>query len=339
MNSFERIQCALEGKKPDRVPVMLHNFLMAAHELGINMKAYRNSPRMIADSFIHAVEKYGYDGIVVDVDTVTLAAAAGVPTDYPDEEPARLKGRLLDDIEDVINLGPVEVSKNERVNIWVQACRLLVEHFGNEVFIRGNCDQAPFSLAGMVRGMEGWLFDLIDESKRENVYKLLDHCYLVCSEFMTLVSDTGVHMVSNGDSIAGPDMISPELYRNFAKPYEKKMAQHAHELDKPYLLHICGKTDYILDDMIETGANVLELDYKTDINLINKKCSPKLVFCGNIDPSGVLAMGTEAKVREKTRELLNIYSKENKFILNAGCAIPSNTPEVNLMAMIDEARK
>ncbi len=339
MNSFERLQCVLEGNKPDKVPVMLHNFLMAAEQHGISMETYRSSARMIADSFIHAVEKYGYDGVVVDVDTVTLAASLGVPVDYPKHEPARLKGKLLDSIEASEYLEPIDISKNEGVNIWVEACDLLVQHFGNEIFIRGNCDQAPFSLAGMLRGMEGWLFDLTDLSKHEYIYKLLDYCYKACSQFMEMIAGTGVAMVSNGDSIAGPDMISPELYRNFARPYEKKMASKAHELGKPYLLHICGKTDLILDDMIDTGSDVLELDYKTDINLIYQKCRQKVIFCGNIDPSGVLAMGTEEQVRKKTRELLDIYSNNYMFILNAGCAIPSNTPEENLKAMIEEARK
>ena len=34
MNGCERIRAAVEGRRPDRVPVMLHNFLMAADEAG-----------------------------------------------------------------------------------------------------------------------------------------------------------------------------------------------------------------------------------------------------------------------------------------------------------------
>jgi uroporphyrinogen decarboxylase len=44
-------------------------------------------------------------------------------------------------------------------------------------------------------------------------------------------------------------------------------------------------------------------------------------------------------VAKKTNELLEIYSKTNRFILNAGCAIPSNTPEENLRTMIRVARE
>jgi uroporphyrinogen decarboxylase len=64
----------------------------------------------------------------------------------------------------------------------------------------------------------------------------------------------------------------------------------------------------------------------------------RAVFIGNIDPSGVLALGTPAMVEQKTRELLSIFSDTPRFILNAGCAIPPITPSENLKAMISTAR-
>jgi len=56
MNGYERIAAALRGERPDRVPVMLHNFMMAAREAGHSMKAYREDPGKLAGSFIRAVE-------------------------------------------------------------------------------------------------------------------------------------------------------------------------------------------------------------------------------------------------------------------------------------------
>ena len=103
---------------------------------------------------------------------------------------------------------------------------------------------------------------------------------------------TGAHMVSNGDSPAGPDLVSPRIYREFALPWEKHLADEAHRLGLPYALHICGRTDRILDDMLATGADALELDYKTDARLAHDRMKDRAVFIGNLDPSGVLALGT-----------------------------------------------
>jgi uroporphyrinogen decarboxylase len=64
----------------------------------------------------------------------------------------------------------------------------------------------------------------------------------------------------------------------------------------------------------------------------------RAVFVGNIDPSGVLALGTPALVEERTRELLTVFIDNPRFVLNAGCAIPPMTPPENLRTMIHTAR-
>jgi len=48
MNGFERIKAALSGNFPDKIPVMLHNFMMVAKEAGLSMGAYRENPKAIA---------------------------------------------------------------------------------------------------------------------------------------------------------------------------------------------------------------------------------------------------------------------------------------------------
>jgi uroporphyrinogen decarboxylase len=338
MNGFERISAALQGEKPDRIPVVLHNFMMAAHENGVTMEQFRNSPRVIADTFIKSVETYQLDAVLVDIDTVTLAGAAGVPVDFPVYEAARSHQGCLENLEDLHTLKPVKLENYKYIQVWLEAVRLLKDYFKNEIHVRGNCDQAPFSLASMIRGSQNWMMDLMvaDESL---ISGLLEYCTDITTGFIRLMAQTGADMVSNGDSVSGPDMISPEMYVKYALPYEKRVVEVAHSLGKPYILHICGNTDVILDQMLQTGADGLELDYKTNVVKARDLFQDKVTFIGNIDPSGVLALGSTEDVRLKTRELLGIFSGVNRFILNSGCALPSTTPSENIRMMIDTARK
>jgi uroporphyrinogen decarboxylase len=89
--------------------------------------------------------------------------------------------------------------------------------------------------------------------------------------------------------------------------------------------------------MKNTNTNALELDYKTDIRKILNTCIDSTTFIGNIDPSGILAMGTLEDVERVTTELLNIYKNSPRLILNAGCAIPAETPAENIRKMIEIA--
>ena len=286
MNGYERITAALSGKKPDKIPVMLHNFLMAAKEYGVTMELYHNDPKIIAGSFIAAIEKYQYDGILVDIDTVTLAGSLGVPVDFPVDAPARSHTGRLDVLENIVHLRPPKVEDYKYIQIWLEAVRLLKDYFKNEVYIRGNCDQAPFSLAGIVRGIQDWMLDLMTGTE-EQVSALLEYCTEATSQFIKLMAQTGCDMVSNDDSLAGPEMISSEMYQRYALPYEKKIVETAHLAGVAYTLHICGNTDCILEHMLLSGADAYELDYKTDIYKIHRTFNDSATFIGNIDPAGV----------------------------------------------------
>ena len=129
MNGYERITAALKNIKPDTTPIMLHNFMMAAREHGVTMDQYRNDPQVIAGSFISSVEKYGYDGVLVDIDTVTLAGAVGVPVDFPEDQPARTHHGCLENLEDVSNktLELLEIYKSSNRFILNAGCAIPAE--------------------------------------------------------------------------------------------------------------------------------------------------------------------------------------------------------------------
>ncbi|MCG6927135.1 MAG: uroporphyrinogen decarboxylase family protein [Acidobacteria bacterium] len=339
MNGYQRISAVFAGERPDRVPVILHNFMMAAREAGHVFSQWRQDPEKIAGSFIRAVETYGFDGVMFDLDTATLAGALGVRVEQPEDDPALSHGACLQDLAEVDELEPVDVGADSRVQVWLEAVRLLVAHFGDEVLVRGNCDQAAFSLASMMRGSAEWMMDLTDPDNHERARTLLDHCGEAHLQFVRLMAETGAHMASCGDSPAGPSLVSPRMYRDFALPWERRIVEEAHRLGLPSVIHICGRTEPILDDMLETGADGFDLDYQTDARVAHDKLKNSAVFVGNLDPSEVLGRGTPALVEQKCLELIEIFADTPRFVLNAGCAIPADTPPENVRAMIRATRR
>jgi len=337
VNGRERILAALRGEPADRTPVMLHNFLMAAREAGLPMARFRRDGRAAAECFIRAVETYGYDGVLVDVSTAMLAEALGVPIDRPEDLPSRCRAPLLDRLEDVRRLPPPSLAGGREIETALEAVARLKAHFGGEVAIRGNCDQAPFSLASQLRDLDAWMMDLA-EAEPGPIREVLDYAAGAVEAMLRRMAEAGADVLSNGDSPAGPEMISPAMYRSFALPWERRLAGLACELGRPYILHICGAAGPILADMAATGADGLELDQRTDARRARAVLGGRTTFVGNIDPRAVLALGTPAAVERATRDLLEAFRGEPRFILNAGCAIPAETPSANLRAMIQAAR-
>jgi MtaA/CmuA family methyltransferase len=339
MNGHQRITAALRGEWPDKVPVMLHNFMPAAREAGLTQAQFREHPDLAAKAFIQSVEKYDLDGILVDLDTATLAGALGVPVEFPADSPAVCNGGCLPTLDAVRDLIPVDVSTYRYVQHWLEVVRQLRAYFGNEVFVRGNCDQAPFSLACSMRTPADFMMDLCDPDAEELITRLLEYCTGVTSQFIRLMAHTGAHMVSNGDSPAGPAMISPAMYAKFALPAEKAVIAAAHAQGLPYALHICGDTSLILESMARTGTDAAEIDYKTDVTAAHAVLKDKITFIGNIDPSGVVARGTASTVRTAVQNVLDSFADTPRFILNAGCAIPPSAPQENIRAMVKAARE
>ena len=160
MNSLERVKAVLAGQIPDRVPVCLHNFMLAAREAGIPMEEYRSDPEAMARAHLAALDKYGHDCILIDTDTTMLAEAMGATSECAPNEPGRIVAPAIRSLRDVDRLEVVNPESDGRIPALLEGVRLIAKQVGTEVAIRGNADQAAFDLACMVRGIEEFLMDL-----------------------------------------------------------------------------------------------------------------------------------------------------------------------------------
>ena len=151
--------------------------------------------------------------------------------------------------------------------------------------------------------------------------------------------EQGAHATSIGDSPSGPDVISPEYYREFAYPYVEKLAKRLKDKDVTLAYHICGNATPIIDDMVNSGADIIEIDQKSDQIAVKKSAAGKATLLGPVDPSDVMAYGTPEMVEEKCLEALENLSPGGGFILGPGCALPPITPDENIDAMIEAAKK
>ena len=302
------------------------------------MREFRSRPENIARAFVEASRKYGLDGILTDMDTALEAHALGAITEFPDDLPAKVVSPVSERIEEVMELAdPEKLKSDERVQIYLEAIRLIHRETGGELFLRGNADQGPFSLAVAVYGMTNMMMYLKDQSKTELIFRLIERCYDVHLAFHRMVKEAGADMTSFGDSMGSPDLISPAMYREFVAPFHKRLACDLARLGIRTVCHICGKTDKILDTWAESGFSGVEIDYKTNIPQAAETMKGKSVVFGVIDPSGVFCLGDEAVVTRNTRSVLDCFP-HGGLVIGAGCALPAETPPKNIFAFVQTVR-
>jgi len=334
MNAVQRVQHAINGETPDRVPVIpliIHHAMKIA---GVRYDRYAQDPKLLAETQVNAWRTYGYDGFHVTCDNWILPAALGCPIRFEKDQPPTAAARILADSKDLGRLTRPQTGTEGRMGFKVAATRLTAEAVGDRCFLKTNFDQGPFSLATAVRGIEQLMMDCYDDPRF--VLDLLEVCTDAVVKFAQACGRAGCHALTFGDSTAG--LLSRPLYGQFAWPFEKRVAEALAVLDMPVFLHICGDTSHIIDLMASSGFAGLEVDYQRPIAFFKAKTDGRVCLQGNIEPSGVLLKGTPEQVREACREAVEQGMPGSRFILSAGCEVPRDTPPENLRAMVKAAR-
>lgn len=340
MNSYERCLAAIQFRDVDRMPTDLHNFLMCAEESGMDFGAFVLDDSAMAEMQINMWEKFGHDMLLIENGTAALAQALGCGVIYRKKGAPVAHTTAIKQLEDIRNLKmPADFWESPLLKAQILTVERLVQHFGREVFLIGRGDQGPFSLASQLYGMDRLLEDLMDEEAEEDVHRLLEFCTSACIAYHEKLLQLGVPMTSMGDSTAGPDVISPAMYETFAVPYEKKVIEAVHRKGGLISLHICGNATKIIDQMCNLGADVLEIDQKTDLKTAVRAAKENCALLGQVNPV-LLSNGTQQEVKEAAERILQIVGGKSTtgFILGPGCALGGDTPKENIQALIDSVK-
>lgn len=339
MNSQERCMAVLNGETPDRLPIVPQCFMLAVETAGLKISDVNRNGRKMAQAHIISQEKYGYDGCVIDFDDATIAEAVGAKVIYREDEPAIVDEEqpVLKDLRDVYDMPIPDPASSGRLNEWLEATRTLSEAIGDHVFIMGRADQGPFSIACLLRGTTQFMMDLLTEDK-QLIDDVLEYCRKISAVFAKAQKDAGAHVTSIGDAFAGPNLISPDMYRQYALIPEQKLAKEVQDYGIPFSIHICGNTNGIIQDMGTTGAKILEVDWMLDIKEARRLVPEDTVLMGNIDPSTPLVLGTPSDVDAAVKRLIEA-TKGKRHIISSGCAMGRNTPPENFKAFIEAAHR
>lgn len=351
MNSVERVSTVLDGGIPDRVPVDLHNFMMSAESSGIPYAEFFQNGEAMAEGQIKAWREFGHDVVLIENGTAALAEACGCEVEYLSDSAPVSHGAAIKSLDDLDSLVVPDPYKVHPLNENLKATQIVAKEVGDEAFIMGRADQGPFSLAAMLLGMDVFLLQLArsrprrsragegDSELAKKLHRLLEFSLEVTTRYALAQIEQGAHATSIGESLSGPDVCSPQAYREYEWGYAKTMVERLRKQDILLAYHICGDATDIVPDMVETGAAILELDYKIDMPVVKEATRGKTTVLGPVDPSGVMAMGTPTDVEEKCKEAIEILGVDGGLILGPGCALPPTTPPDNVQAMVEAAKR
>jgi len=333
MNSRQRILATLEGRTPDCLPLMPITMMFAADQISVPYGRYATDYRLLVEGQIQTAEKFDFDYVSCISDPTREAADCGAAIQFFDNQPPAVDEThaLLADKSTLAGLKVPDPTAGRRMHDRVRAAALFKERIGNEKLIEGWIE-GPCAEAADLRGINALMIDFFDDPAF--VRDLFEFVLEMELRFAEAQIEAGVDIMGIGDAAAS--LVGPQIYQDFILPYEKKMVDAVGALGAKVRLHICGNIGRILKGIGSLGCDLVDVDWMVPLSQCRREMGPRQVLSGNIDPVAVLLGGTPESITAAVAECHRQAGPP--YIVAAGCEVPRDTPEQNLLALRDYAR-
>lgn len=334
MTPKERFMGFLGGQNIDRllcVPLILNH---AAHAAGMTVSEAGRTGESLGKAHAAAYRKYGQDLITIFSDTSLIAEAMGTRLYYTEDDAPRVQDPVVHCMEEAMGVEAPDPQRDGRLPQYLEAVRTANAEVGEEVFV-SCCFAMPFTIAAALMGTD--LFVKSIRKQPDLAHRLLKVSMEAALRFTDAIVEAGGIPVPV-DPVASCSVIGPRQYAEFAAPYTAPIIARIAQTGLPPVLHICGSSHLIWDQMCDTGAAVLSLD-RVDLEEVKRAVGDRACLLGNVAPAETLLYGTPQTVAEQT-ELCIKQAADNPrgYIVGSGCEVPLNTPPENIHAMMDAVR-
>lgn len=338
LSPFQRVMAAVELKEPDYVPVVPMITYATAQLIGIQFSEALYSAEKMAKALIAGYKSAGYDGIYVGWESSfnLMAEAMGCKLQIQPNSVAFVRDQMIKEPSDLDKIEVPDPERDGRLPIHLKATELVKEKIGTDVpifkYVPG-----PLTLASVLRSPDQLLMELIRNP--DFVYDILKTASESSKLYGVATVEHGADIAVVADPIASSSVISPKMFDQFAFSPIKNVLKSISDVGGIPSLHICGNTIPILERMVDTGARIIELDYKVDLKFAKDMVGERVCIQGNIDPVSIFLNGKPSDVERKARECIEKAAKGGGFILSSGDEVPLNAPFENVKAMVSAAKK
>ncbi|MGC1105142.1 MAG: uroporphyrinogen decarboxylase [Candidatus Acidiferrales bacterium] len=334
-DAFLRAAC---GERPERVPVWI------MRQAGRYLPGYRKmreqfsflevakTPELAAQVSLEPYETLDVDAVIVFSDILVVAEAMGVPLEINDDGPKL--GKPVADSNAIEALKDFDPSRETK--FVGEAIRAIANTVGPSVPVLGFA-AAPWTLAcylveGRTRGDLPTIKRMM-YTEPALLHTLLGMIARVTSRYLKMQIEAGAAAVQIFDTWAGE--LSAHDYEIFELRATQKLIADIHAGPAPVILYAKNGA-HLLPALARTGANVLSIDWRTDLAEARIKIGASIALQGNVDPAMLLS--SEDIIQLAVREAI-AKTKGTGHILNLGHGILPMTPVENAQAFVRAARE
>jgi uroporphyrinogen decarboxylase len=196
---------------------------------------------------------------------------------------------------------------------------------------------APFTLAAyLVEGSGSRHFGALKRLmyREPDVLRSLQaKLSLMVVRYLNAQIEAGAQVVQLFDTWAG--ILAEDEYREWVLPVHREIAAKLDRDRAPLILYVNGGA-HVFDSMLESGADVLSLDWRVDVSRAAQRAGARVSLQGNLDPCALAA--EPAEIARRVRELASRAVRARGHILNLGHGCLPDTPVEGVRAFTEAAR-
>jgi uroporphyrinogen decarboxylase len=285
------------------------------------------TPEIAAEVSMQPFRILGVDAVIVFSDILIVAEAMGLPLDVPDSGPI-----LSNPVRDLAAVRRLRDFDPERETCFVgDAIRAICKEAGPDVPVIGFA-AAPWTLAcymieGQTRGDISRAKEML-RSEPQMVRELLERIARATATYLKSQIAAGAAVIQLFDTWAGE--LSRAEYDAFELPATKMVYDLLGHPEVPKILFAKGSA-HLLESLPGTGADVISVDWRTDLAEARQKFGRKVALQGNVDPA--ILLGPEKAVRDAAQAAVERTGGLG-HILNLGHGILPTTPVENAQAFV-----
>jgi uroporphyrinogen decarboxylase len=341
---------AARGEATERTPVWL---MRQAGRYMADFRKYSDkipfrqrseNPEIATELSLQCWKAFGVDGVIMFSDILTILPALGIEFDVVKgkgpqiQDNPRTADRVAQFESDAKTFDPA--NQLPFVRQTLQNLRKETEGKTTLVGFVG----APWTLCAYATEGGSTRHCLqIKEMMRDDpatAHRYLDAMADAVAEYACYQIESGAQMVQVFESWA--HQLTPAAFEAFSKPYALRVAALVRERhpEAPVLFFANGGSSYLASqkDMVAPAFyNTLSLDWAVDMGEARKQLGEHVPVQGNIDPS--ILLGSPADVEAAVKECIEKAGGPGMHVLNLGHGVLQPTPEANVQAFVDAARK
>ena len=339
MTTQREIMCAALDLQEMERPAVASLTLMTQDMFmrsGLNPAGIFDRPRDLA-----ALSKYGHD--IYGFDTCEIfniwshTEFLGVTVDYGDgssqphvkSTPFTLNSEMkVPDMDAYLKFPKMKAS--------IDGLKTLRSLAGNDVALNCISSWGPLTTAGHLIGTEDLMFSIATDP--EDAKRLIGFVADFNAEAYKMELEEGaleyVDFMCVAEPSASGDLISPDMFEEFALPFNRKEHKTMRSAGMRTMLHICGNTTANLPLMIGCGSNAVSVEQTVDPYEIVRIADDRVAMFGNVGPIMPLWQGTPEQVAKDTERSIDAGFR----VIAPGCSFVPMSPKENILAMCDTVK-